>query len=78
MMNKLQILYHVDEEQLRPLGQLVSPNFLKELPEFISKTQLRFRVDKFLSVLFLLAFELLGVFLFRRREPDLLLVGVID
>ena len=78
MMNKLQILYHINEEKLRPLRQLISPNFLKQSREFIRKPQLRLRVDQLLSVLLLLTFELLCIFLFRCCKSDFLLVGVID
>lgn len=66
MVDELQIFHHVDQEQLRALGQLVGPNSLKELPEFVGEAELRFRVDEFLSVLLLLTFKLLGIFLLRR------------
>ena len=37
MVNELQILNHINQEKLGSLRQLVGPNFLKELCEFIRK-----------------------------------------
>ena len=35
MMDKLQIFHHINEEQLGSLPQLISPDLLEQLPEFI-------------------------------------------